>query len=250
MAILTGYQNPNHVKALLSGVLCTFLSGSAIMKSRYLSSAVLSILLLCVPLADLAAKPKPPSVEDRVQALEELILQQQGQIGQNTADIQALQGQGDGARWVVMDSDDPPKIIGETYPTANNSLIVKFEIDGLSNFIQVTPSGIAGGNNSPLYFSGTDCTGTPYSTYYHTYSTPAFVDTFLIAAGPGNPNQHRPYRPSGPAVPYVEIQSTFDSDGFCNNHDDGGGLFEHYPMEAFGDDLHVLYPPPYTLVEQ
>lgn len=187
----------------------------------------------------------------RVDGLEELTLQQQDQIDQNTAAIATL-GQGSGHGLVIVDSDG--EVVGLPMEANRHEATLWIELDGYGDSLGVSPQGLHG-TRYDLLFTTVDCSGTPHvQSSRFTSSSPTWKPPLIFGADT-DPAARKAIRPAGPTadVPNTDLMSYRASwDGLCKDpwwHSQIE-IWTIVPVEFFGPDFHQLYPPPYSLVSQ
>ena len=193
------------------------------------------------------AQSNSNGIEPRVSALEELTLQQQGEID-------ALSGGGIG--WAVMDSDQlGSKPVGTVVSVGYSTklAVVEIPVGNKSILVTVNHEEILEHSGWPLFYSNPGCAGasvftTPdvYPDPDGYYTQPGEMQSIALFIEPGDPDSRVPYEIDENVVE-EHIRSYSYADGGCT---DTVSDWFVLPVTRLEDDLNGLYPPPYKLVKQ
>jgi len=191
-------------------------------------------------------------VEPRVEALEELTLQQQSEIDKNSSDIQQnaadileLQkgggGGGSGIGWELQDANGDS--VGNVVSVISSQAAVVELSAGAETFLATALHQKFQYDGWTLYFAGASCTGQTYTEFRFTdqlQDTAFFIQEDDVDA-------RVPYKVSGAPVD-VEIGSyLYFFNGSCQPY--GFTVFDAVPINSLGMDFNTEYTPPFTLVK-
>ena len=152
---------------------------------------------------------------------------------------------GGGNAWVLMDSDSPPKPVGEILSVGNRVVEVALPIGNTVVAISVSVSGAGTriDGNVDIFFEDEFCTGTPYVRPSE-IDVPGFFGFVPVSRSmPAEPEARVPLEVIGGER---DIQSQRKLlGGICFP---ATGQFPAVPVAPSGEqDLTISYPPPYTL---
>jgi hypothetical protein len=193
-------------------------------------------------------EPRVSALENRVGALEELTLQQQGEIDKNASDIAGLPSTGGGGGggsigWVVMDSDD--KEVGTVVSIGNNlQAVVELSAGGETFLVTAQREGIQQ-FYQPLYYTSGDCTvDDPGDAVFTTVEIDE-LQNIVIFVEPGDPDSRVAYEVGGVQSSQDILSQSFG--GACSPYPYS---FNVLPVTPVSGDLHQVYFRPFTLVKQ
>lgn len=191
--------------------------------------------LLVFPVAN--ANDANNGIPDRVSALEEMTLQQQGEIDQNSEDISKLKN------WVVLDSTG--EAVGEFLDFERYYVLTKIEFGGYSGTLTLAHGGIIA--DSYLFYLNYNCGGVGYAKKW--FDDRWFGD-LVFAYKPGETGGYIvPYRITGSPIS-TTMRSYITGNGVCVNYQ---RTYTVYPVDQtplHNESLKVTYPGPFTVVKQ
>jgi hypothetical protein len=157
-------------------------------------------------------------------------------------------------RFVFLDSDTPPKPVGNLVSIINAAkALVRLPVGEKEAIFEVSESGIEYDMaEKDFIYTSSDCTGQKYASYFDIGQNPTLLDKVIVVLRFNDPDfqterELQTYEITGPV-----IQPNFDffykaTALICNE------IFfsdPYYPIDSLNVDLFELYPPPFTLVEE
>lgn len=206
---------------------------------------IVSVIFLTTPV--LAAKKPPPVTLGSLECTQDEIAKFDGANWVCSID------EGIGSGWVLMDSDVPPKPVGEVVSVLGiNDALVALQVADRETLIEATTDVYNTIKGFPtFYYESTDCSGQAYvgGTYDPTVASKVnWLDQVYIKNGElGDRYARTPYEIiGGPDRTRTDYMSrlTYST---CFQEE---GSYSMFPVVQIADDLSITYPPPYTLIRE
>jgi hypothetical protein len=201
--------------------------------------------LLIIPLT-VAYGNEENGIAHRVAALEEMTVLQQIEIDENSADIASIQSRLS-ANFVVMDSDDPPKPVGEVI-LIWNYLDVMVMIEDKPVLARVDKSGFL-----PIYqvlFTERNCQGIAHM-HWDYFDSDRLIPRPILVYGDSSGESVHMYNPDPTQLSpkTFTVWSYREPKGYCYTYSGSWDANNRRAWLKWDEyDLHEMYPPPYTAV--
>jgi hypothetical protein len=149
---------------------------------------------------------------------------------------------------VLLDSDDPKKAVGEVITiTGTSTVLIRLQIQDRSTLVSVHRDEAIGmePHITTLLFTSDDCRDGAWATNEIGFEGQNWLDgVFIMSGEEGDPFARTPFHAVG--LPGTRtIESSLDATGNCT--DTNPEDLWVWPLDPLDDDLHLIYPPPYSL---